>query len=274
MQLRDAPRACARSTRREVGARRAASRRSAAPRPRPRRARAPSALRERRQRERGRSRVTRPRPCAGGIVIVPARTRGIVQLAEGPAHRLEAGRGGCSCTTSGRPRPRARRGDAAQGQRLAVAVDARLDSPRGGFRRQAGARSRRRQQALDRLGDRAAARRRAARSSRSRIQGERIEAGVRELADVVSSPLVTECDVRSDDDVARVFAEVGEAFGGELDCLVHSVAFAAAEDLEGRFTDTPRDRFWMALDVSRLLARRLRARRGAADGGGAAAARS
>src|SRR5581483_7546718 len=32
--------------------------------------------------------------------------------------------------------------------------------------------------------------------------------------------------------------------------LVHSVAFAAAEDLEGRFTDTPRDRFWMAVDVS------------------------
>ena len=31
---------------------------------------------------------------------------------------------------------------------------------------------------------------------------------------------------------------------------MHSVAFAAAEDLEGRFTDTPRDRFWMALDVS------------------------
>ena len=81
-------------------------------------------------------------------------------------------------------------------------------------------------------------------------QGERIEKGVRELADSVSSPLVTECDVRSDEDVARVFGEVGEAFGGQLDLLVHSVAFAAAEDLEGRFTDTPRDRFWMALDVS------------------------
>ena len=39
-------------------------------------------------------------------------------------------------------------------------------------------------------------------------------------------------------------------FGGELDILVHSVAFAAAEDLEGRFTDTPRDRFWMAIDIS------------------------
>src|SRR3954451_3925319 len=82
------------------------------------------------------------------------------------------------------------------------------------------------------------------------FQGERIEKGVRELAESVDAKLVTECDVRSDGDVARVFSEVGEAFGGSLDLLVHSVAFAAAEDLEGRFTDTPRDRFWMALDVS------------------------
>jgi enoyl-[acyl-carrier protein] reductase I len=43
---------------------------------------------------------------------------------------------------------------------------------------------------------------------------------------------------------------VGETFDGSLDLLVHSVAFAAAEDLEGRFTDTPRDRFWMAVDIS------------------------
>jgi len=82
------------------------------------------------------------------------------------------------------------------------------------------------------------------------FQGERIEKSVRELADSVSSPLVTACDVRSDEDVSRVFAEVGDAFDGGLDLLVHSVAFAAAEDLEGRFTDTPRDRFWLALDVS------------------------
>src|SRR5438876_2021395 len=81
-------------------------------------------------------------------------------------------------------------------------------------------------------------------------QGERIEGNVRELAVQVDSLLVTACDVRSDEDVARVFAEAGEAFDGGLDLLVHSVAFAAAEDLEGRFTDTPRDRFWMALDVS------------------------
>ncbi len=82
------------------------------------------------------------------------------------------------------------------------------------------------------------------------FQGERIEKGVRELAASVESPLVTELDVRDDAAVARVFDEVGAAFGGQLDILVHSVAFAAAEDLEGRFTDTPRDRFWMAVDVS------------------------
>ncbi len=81
-------------------------------------------------------------------------------------------------------------------------------------------------------------------------QGERIEKSVRELAGTVSSPLVTECDVRSDEDVVRVVQEAGEIFGGQLDILVHSVAYAAAEDLEGRFTDTPRDRFWMAIDVS------------------------
>jgi enoyl-[acyl-carrier protein] reductase I len=82
------------------------------------------------------------------------------------------------------------------------------------------------------------------------FQGERIEKNVRELAETVSSPLVTECDVSSDEDIARVFGEVADTFDGGLDLLVHSVAYAAAEDLEGRFTDTPRDRFWMALDVS------------------------
>ena len=81
-------------------------------------------------------------------------------------------------------------------------------------------------------------------------QGERIEKSVRELAETVASPLVTSCDVRADGDLERVFGEVGDIFWGKLDLLVHSVAYAAAEDLEGRFTDTPRDRFWMALDVS------------------------
>jgi enoyl-[acyl-carrier protein] reductase I len=82
------------------------------------------------------------------------------------------------------------------------------------------------------------------------FQGERLEKNVRELAEPVASPLITSCDVRSDADVGRVFGEARETFEGKLDLLVHSLAFAAAEDLEGRFTDTPRDRFWLALDIS------------------------
>jgi enoyl-[acyl-carrier protein] reductase I len=82
------------------------------------------------------------------------------------------------------------------------------------------------------------------------FQGERIEKTVRDLAASVDGVVVGECDVRSEDDLDRVFAATAEAFGGGLDNLVHSVAFAAAEDLEGRFVDTPRDRFWMAVDIS------------------------
>ena len=82
------------------------------------------------------------------------------------------------------------------------------------------------------------------------FQGERIEKNVRDLAATVNAPLVAECDVRSDENVEAVVRQAGEAFDGGLDLLVHSVAYAAAEDLEGRFIDTPRDRFWLAVDVS------------------------
>jgi enoyl-[acyl-carrier protein] reductase I len=81
-------------------------------------------------------------------------------------------------------------------------------------------------------------------------QGERIEKAVRDLADSVGGVVVGECDVRVDADLDRVFAATADAFGGGLDGLVHSVAFAATEDLEGRFIDTPSERFWMAVDIS------------------------
>jgi len=81
------------------------------------------------------------------------------------------------------------------------------------------------------------------------FQGERIEAGVRELAGSVGSTLVLPCDVTKDEDLDAVFDTVGKEFGG-LDILIHSVAFAAREDLEGRFVDTKRANFAMALDIS------------------------
>ncbi len=81
------------------------------------------------------------------------------------------------------------------------------------------------------------------------FQGERIESTVRELAGSVGSSHVMSCDVTRDDDLDAVFDKVGEELGG-LDILIHSVAYAAKEDLEGRFVDTGRANFLMALDIS------------------------
>src|SRR5436189_6390794 len=68
------------------------------------------------------------------------------------------------------------------------------------------------------------------------FQGERIEAGVRELANSVGSPLVVPCDVTKDEDLDSVFEATGKQFGGGLDILIHRVAFVARESLHGRCT--------------------------------------
>jgi enoyl-[acyl-carrier protein] reductase I len=61
-------------------------------------------------------------------------------------------------------------------------------------------------------------------------------------------PLIP-CDVTSDEQIARVFEEVGNKFG-KLNILLHSVAFAPKEALEGQFINTSREAFRTALDVS------------------------
>ena len=72
---------------------------------------------------------------------------------------------------------------------------------------------------------------------------------VRPLAESLGSDFVEPCDVQSDEDIARVFARWGETHDG-LDILVHALAFAKREDLSGGFTNTSRDGFALAMDVS------------------------
>jgi enoyl-[acyl-carrier protein] reductase I len=76
-----------------------------------------------------------------------------------------------------------------------------------------------------------------------------IERRVRPLATSIGSTFVEPCDVQSDDDIRAVFTKWGAAYG-RLDVLVHALAFAKREDLEGGFVDTSRDGFALALDVS------------------------
>ena len=81
-------------------------------------------------------------------------------------------------------------------------------------------------------------------------QGERLKEGVQDLVSSLDQePLLLPCDVTRDDELDAVFAAVGERFGG-LDILIHSLAYAAKEDLEGRFVDTRRENFSLALDIS------------------------
>ncbi len=76
-----------------------------------------------------------------------------------------------------------------------------------------------------------------------------IDRRVRPLADRLGSTFVEPCDVQDDAQIQRVFHRWGEAYG-ELDILVHALAFARREDLEGTFVDTSREGFALALDVS------------------------
>jgi len=76
-----------------------------------------------------------------------------------------------------------------------------------------------------------------------------IERRVRPLAESVGSRFVEPCDVQQDADIERVFAR-WQAEQGELDILVHALAFAKREELDGDFVDTSRDGFALALDVS------------------------
>ncbi len=81
-------------------------------------------------------------------------------------------------------------------------------------------------------------------------QGERLKDNVEELAGTFGADtLLMPCDVTRDDDIATVFKTVGEKFG-KLDLLLHSVAFAPKEALEGQFVNTSRDAFKISHDIS------------------------
>lgn len=82
-------------------------------------------------------------------------------------------------------------------------------------------------------------------------QNERFEAKLRKLtsSNLANHPLMLPCDVQDESQIETIYRQIGEDFG-KLDFIVHSIAFAGREDLEGRFIDTSRDGFKMALEIS------------------------
>lgn len=80
-------------------------------------------------------------------------------------------------------------------------------------------------------------------------QGERLQENVEKLAAELPDSLVVPCDVNDQETVDVAFAAVGQKYG-RLDFLIHSIAFAPKEALEGDFLDTSREAFRTALEVS------------------------
>ena len=80
-------------------------------------------------------------------------------------------------------------------------------------------------------------------------QGERLKEGVTKLADQMEDSVVLPCDVSDDEAIQGVFEQLGQAMG-HLDAVVHSVAFASREELQGDFSNTSREGFRTALDIS------------------------
>jgi enoyl-[acyl-carrier protein] reductase I len=80
-------------------------------------------------------------------------------------------------------------------------------------------------------------------------QNERLEQEAKDLITDLPGADGFMCDVTSDAEIAKLFEQLKSRYGA-LDGLVHSVAFAPAEDMKGEFLNTTREGFRIAHDVS------------------------
>lgn len=78
---------------------------------------------------------------------------------------------------------------------------------------------------------------------------EALEKRVRPLAESLGSTLILPCDVASDAEIEAVFSTLKQEWG-TIDFVVHAVAFANREDLKHPFSQTSRDGFKLAMDIS------------------------
>ena len=68
------------------------------------------------------------------------------------------------------------------------------------------------------------------------FQNEKLQSRVEDMAEQCGSKIAIECDVSIDEHIDTVFAKLGEYWDG-LDCIVHSVAFAPRDALNGDYVD-------------------------------------
>lgn len=80
-------------------------------------------------------------------------------------------------------------------------------------------------------------------------QGEALQKRVKPLAEEVGSNLVLPCDVTDDDAIAELFSKVEKEWG-QLDFLVHAIAFSDKDELIGRYLNTTKENFQQTMLIS------------------------
>jgi enoyl-[acyl-carrier protein] reductase I len=80
-------------------------------------------------------------------------------------------------------------------------------------------------------------------------QGEAFARRVEPLAESVGSTIVMPCDVSNPESLDAVFSRIGEEWG-ELDFVLHAIAYSDKNELRGRYLETSRDNFLKTLDIS------------------------
>jgi enoyl-[acyl-carrier protein] reductase I len=80
-------------------------------------------------------------------------------------------------------------------------------------------------------------------------QNERLKQEADDLIAALPNAQAFQCDVSRDEEIAQLFEQLKSRYG-RLDGLVHSVAYAPAEELKGEFVDTSREGFRIAHDIS------------------------
>ena len=81
-------------------------------------------------------------------------------------------------------------------------------------------------------------------------QNDKLKPRVEKMAEECGTKLSFPCDVSSDDEITNVFTSLKDSWDS-LDIIIHSVAFAPREELEGEYIDsTTREGFRMAHEIS------------------------
>jgi enoyl-[acyl-carrier protein] reductase I len=80
-------------------------------------------------------------------------------------------------------------------------------------------------------------------------QGESFDRRVRPLAESLDSEIILPCDVADPADLDRTFDTLGESWGN-IDFVLHALAYSDKAELNGRYVDTSRDNFRTTLDIS------------------------